>query len=75
MKIEQMPISDRFDDIIDLVVALKASLEEVHDEDVYLKGPMDDCDVIFRRLSKLKDFVIDELKSKDNNFDKAISGY
>ena len=59
MKIEEMTIKDRFDDLLEKITAIKEGLEnEVsvsEDEDLDIDLELQELESLFRRLTKLRD--------------------
>jgi hypothetical protein len=64
MKISEMSFRDRFDDIVDLTVALYSELEERDDAGCDTYEYAKSCEVIMRRLVKLRTDVLRELEKK-----------
>jgi len=61
MKIRDMPFKERFDDIIDTIVAMRSEAEESEQQEL-----AEDCTTIFRRLLMLRDDVLTTVGEQAN---------
>ena len=63
MKIEETPIKDRFNDLLEKVMLIRTSLEDNPEDDLYhlesvVFNATNDLNIVFSRLSRLRDHVL-----------------
>jgi len=61
MKIEETPIKDRFNDLLEKVMLIRTSLEDkdnLHDLELATFDARDELNIVFSRLSRLRDQVL-----------------
>jgi hypothetical protein len=59
MKISEMTIKDRFDDLLEKITGIQEGLKDaVDDSDVDIRPELQQLEALFRRLTKLRDDVL-----------------